>query len=105
MRSLGHAAGSVDEHGTGQEHPPSTSLQDLIKQALRARSNIMFSGKTGAAVASGTKDDAATAEKPTYGLARAAIDVVFKELPSSVSHSLWRVVRAKARSPPVRHDP
>ena len=80
MRSLGHAAGSVDEHGTGQEHPPSTSLQDLIKQALRARSNIMFSGKTGAAVASGIKDDAATAEKPTYGLARAAIDVVFKEL-------------------------
>ena len=24
--------------------------------------------------------------------------------PSAVSHSLWRVVRAKARNPPVRHD-
>lgn len=44
----------------------------------------MFSGKTRAAVASGIKDDAATAEKPTYGLVRAAIEVVFKELPDAL---------------------
>jgi len=37
----------------------------------------MFSGKTGAPVPSGIKADVATADKPTYGLARAAIEVVF----------------------------
>jgi len=37
----------------------------------------MFSGKTGAPVPSGIKSDVAMAEKPTYGLARAAIEVVF----------------------------
>ena len=82
--SLGHAAGPVDEHGTGQEHPPSTSQQDMIKAAVQARSKIMFSGESGAAVASGIKDDAATAERPTYGLVRAAIEVVFKELPDAL---------------------
>ena len=52
----------------------------MIKAAVQARSKIMFSGESGAAVASGIKDDAATAERPTYGLVRAAIEVVFKEL-------------------------
>ena len=46
----------------------------------------MFSGESGAAVASGIKDDAATAERPTYGLVRAAIEVVFKELPDALFH-------------------
>ena len=37
---------------------------DLVKQALRARSKIMFSGETGAVVASGITDDAAMASQP-----------------------------------------
>ena len=52
----------------------------MIKVAIRARSKVMLSGKTVAAVASGIKDDAATAEQPAYGLVCAAIEVVFKEL-------------------------
>ena len=56
----------------------------MIKAAVQARSKIMFSGESGAAVASGIKDDAATAERPTYGLVRAAIEVVFKELPDAL---------------------
>ena len=59
---------------------PPAPLQDLIKQAVRARASIMFSGKTGAPVPSGIKSDAATAEKPAYGLARAAIEVVFNAI-------------------------
>ena len=64
----------------GQVQPRSTSLQDLIWAALLARGNIMFSGKSGAPVASGIKGDAATAVQPSYGLVCAAIEVVFKEL-------------------------
>ena len=40
----------------------------------------MFSGETGNVVKSGIKDDAATAEKPTYGLVRAALEVVFNDM-------------------------
>ena len=58
---------------TGQVNPPSTSLQDLIFVALLARAHIMFSGKTGAPVASGIKGDAATAVTPSYGLVKAAL--------------------------------
>ena len=48
----------------------------MIKAALILRSKVMFSGKSGAVVASGIKEDAATAETPTYGLVRAALEVV-----------------------------
>ena len=37
-------------------------------QALRARASIMFSGESGAAVASGIDGDAAVAEKPAAGI-------------------------------------
>ena len=37
---FGHAAGIVEEDSTGREQPSSTSLQDLIKVALRARSKV-----------------------------------------------------------------
>ena len=66
---------------TGHAQPSSTSLYDLILQALRARAKVMYSGESGAVVAPGINDDAATAEKPTYGLVKAAMSVVFDELP------------------------
>ena len=84
MHFFANAAGPVEEESTGHEEPTSTSQQDLIQQALSARSNIMFSGESGAAVASGIKDDAATAEEPTYGLVKAALFVVFSLLPDSL---------------------
>ena len=80
MHSLSHAAGPAEAETTRQEEPLSTALQDLIKAALLARANIMFSGESGAVVKSGIKDDAATAEKPTYGHVRAALEVVFDNL-------------------------
>ena len=80
MPSFAHAAGPAGEDFTGHEAALSTSLQDMIKAALRARSKVMFSGESGAPVASGIKDDAATAAKPSYGLVRAALEIVFKEL-------------------------
>ena len=72
MPSFAHAAGLAEEEAAGHAQPSSPSQQDLILAALQARSKIMFSGESGAAVASGIKDDAATAEKPTYGLIKAA---------------------------------
>ena len=80
LPSLAHATGPSEEVTTGQEEPRSTSLQDLIKAAVLARALIMFSGESGAALASGIKEDAATAEKPTFGLVRAALEVVFNDL-------------------------
>lgn len=47
-----------------------------IKVALQALSKVMFSGETGAVVASGIKGGVAAMEKPTYALARAAHEVV-----------------------------
>ena len=70
--SFAHAAGPAEVESAGHAQPSSTSLYDLVLQALRARSKIMFSGESGAAVASGIKDDAATAEKPSYGRGRCA---------------------------------
>ena len=80
---FGRAACSGDEHAAGHEQPASTSPQNLIMQALRARASIMFSGESGAAVASGIDGDAAVAEKPDYGLARAAIKIV-DDLPDAL---------------------
>ena len=57
--------------------PASGSNYDLILEALQKRGGIMFEGKDGAAIRSGIDSDAASAEKPTYGLCRAAIYVVF----------------------------
>ena len=81
LPSFGLAAGSAEEEAAGHAQPSNTPLQDLILQALRARSQIMFSGESGAAIVSGIKEDAATAEKPSYGLVRAAMSIVFNELP------------------------
>ena len=61
--------------------PASGSNYDLILEALKTRGGIMFEGKNGAAILSGIKADAASAEKPTYALCRAAIYVVFNVLP------------------------
>ena len=61
--------------------PASGSNYDLILEALKKRGGIMFEGKDGAAIRSGIDSDAASAEKPTYGLCRAAIYVVFNVLP------------------------
>ena len=80
MHSFAHAAGRAEEVAAGHAQPSSTPLQDLILQALQARSKIMFSGESGAVIASGIKDDAATAEKPSYGLVKAAMSIVFDEL-------------------------
>lgn len=74
------AAGPSGDLATGQERLESTSQQDLIKGALLVRAKIKFSGESGAVVASGIKADAATAEKPTYGHVRAALEIVFKDL-------------------------
>ena len=76
MRSFGDAAGSGAEQSTGHAQPDGASQQDQIKEALKARAALMFSGEAGEAVASGIKDDAAAAEKPDYGLVRGAIEVV-----------------------------
>ena len=40
----------------------------------------MFSGESGHVVVSGIKGDDATTERPTYGLVKAAMDVVFNDL-------------------------
>ena len=57
-----------------------TSQQDQIRAALLARANIKFSGESGGVVASGIELDAATAEAPTFGHVRAAMDIVFNDL-------------------------
>ena len=57
----------------GHAQPSSTSLQDLIKAALQARSKIMFSGETGAVVASG---EPAATSAPSLKLYKDVIDVV-----------------------------
>ena len=62
----------------------SGSNYDLILEALKTRGGIMFEGKNGAAIRSGVKSDAANAERPTYGLCRAAIYVVFNVLPGGL---------------------
>ena len=49
----------------------------MIRAALVVRFDIMFSGNSGAVVKSGITSDAATADAPTYGLSRAAHEVVF----------------------------
>ena len=64
--------------------PASGSSYDLILEALKTRGGIMFEGKNGAAIRSGVKSDAANAERPTYGLCRAAIYVVFNVLPGGL---------------------
>ena len=65
--------------------------------ALLARALVMFSGESGAPVASGIKNDAATADKPSYGLVRAALEVVFDD-DSIVSHlPSPRVLRRRRR--------
>ena len=61
--------------------PASGSNYDLILEAFKKRGGIMFEGKDGAVIRSGIESDAASAEKPTYGLCRAAIHVVFNVLP------------------------
>ena len=80
LQSFGAAAGPSGYLTTGQEHPESTSQQDQIKAALLARAKVKFSGKSGAVVASGIKADAATADAPTYGHVRAAMEIVFNDL-------------------------
>ena len=80
MQSFGAAAGPSGDLTTGQAHPESTLQQDQIKAALLARAKVKFSDKSGAVVASGIKADAATADTPTYGHVRAAMDVVFNNL-------------------------
>ena len=83
----------------------------MIKAAVQARSKIMFSGESGAAVASGIKDDAATAERPTYGLVRAAMSIFFDELPPGAFRprtvpAPWerpRLVFRVGRAAPRRH--
>ena len=62
MRLFGDATGSGAEQSTSHAQPHSTSIQDAIKEAVQARSAVMFSGKTGKVVKSGIKEDAATAE-------------------------------------------
>ena len=66
-------------------------------QALRARASIMFSGESGAAVASGIDGDAAVAEKPSYGLARAAIKIV-DDLPDALRPLLAALAEGSRRS-------
>ena len=78
--SPAHAAGSAGDLTTGQLHAESTSQQDMLRAALLARAKIKFSGQSGGVVASGIETDAATAEKPTYGHVRAAMDIVFNDL-------------------------
>ena len=85
MHSFRAAAGSRGDLTTGQERPESTSKQDQLKAALLARANIKFSGKAGAVVASGIKADTATAETPTYGHVRAAMEIVFNDLDKSTT--------------------
>jgi hypothetical protein len=80
LHSFRAAAGPSSDLTTGQEHPESTSLQDQIRAALLARAKIKFSGASGGVVASGITADAATADTPTYGHVRAAMDVVFNDL-------------------------
>ena len=84
MHSFASAAGHSGDLATGQEQPESTPLYDLIKAAVKARADIMFSGETGAPVASCIKDDAARSEKPTYGLVASRIEVVFNDLPDEL---------------------
>ena len=108
LSSLAHAAGPAEEETTGHEQPSSTSLQDLILQALRGRSKIMFSGESGAPVASDIKDDAATAVKPSYGLVKAAMSIVFDELPDVLfdQHAAHRpCAGGRSRRRPARVAP
>ena len=71
----------------------------------------MFSGESGAAVASGIEDDAATAEKPTYGLILGLIKAASLTLPHhhlcvtiwlDRSHTVGAVERRSLRSRRVR---
>lgn len=77
MPSLGYAADHEKEDWTRHEQPESSSQADLIQKAVLTRALIMFSGVSGAPVASGITADAASAKTPTYGLVRGAIKVVY----------------------------
>ena len=80
IHSFGPATGPSGDPVTVRVQPESTSQQDQIKAALLARAKIKFSGENGAVVASGIEADAATADTPTYGHVRAAMDIVFNDL-------------------------
>ena len=101
MPAFGHAAGRDEVESTRHEDPQCTSQQELIKAALRVRSKVMFSGESGAAVASGIKKDAATATTASYGLVRAAMELVFSELDDALTFDAYppwpRVVRRRRR--------
>ena len=84
MHSFGPDAHAGDDQPVRQESTPGTSQQDMIKGAVLARAAIMFSGKSGKPVASYITEDAAAAEEPSYGLVRAAFEVVFHELPDNL---------------------
>jgi hypothetical protein len=83
VQSVPPPAGSSADRTTVNELPRDASQQDLLKAALAARAAIMFSGKSGAPVASGIEADATTPKEPSYGLCRGATDVV-EELPNEL---------------------
>ena len=84
MHSSALAARSDDEKVTSHDEPGGASEQlpaQVPLGELKRRAAIMFSGATGAVVASG---GAAVATAPTYGLLQDVIGLVDKDLPPSL---------------------
>ena len=63
-------------------------MMDMMLEALKARALIMFGGLGGQPIASGITADAPTAESPSFGLVRGAVEVIFSALlPGALFHA------------------